>query len=220
MRYVKVLLLFSSFLFPLSVSADEINLERKVGKKFQKITLKDVIVIEETPSCIRYLQFNKESQSPEPRLANKTEGGDDRCAVAIKSSDDDRRRIITNWKEQAFNANIVLVDGSTFTVYCVSIKYPLSSAARKEAIAEWHKPVLLLRNGDELKFSKIKKMQMDIKSAIVLVEYKDGKQQNLQYVIKRRIHNGDLPGIVTGVTDIFTYFRMPLDKIKEIEFIK
>lgn len=220
MRYTKVILLFSSFLFTFSVSADEINLERKVGKKFQKVTVKDVIVIEETPNCIRYLQFNKEFQSPEPRLANKTEGGDDQCAVAIKSSDDDRRKIITNWKKQAYSANIVLVDGSTITAYCVSIKYPLSSAAKKEALPEWHKPVLLLRNGDELKFSKVKKMQMDIKSAIVSVEYKDGKQQSLQYVIKRRIHNGDLPGVVTGVTDAFTYFRMPLDKIKGIEFIK
>lgn len=220
MCYTKVILLFSSLLFTFSVSADEINLERKVGKKFQKVTVKDVIVIEETQNCIRYLQFNKEFQSPEPRLANKTEGGDDQCAVAIKSSDDDRRRIITNWKKQAFTAKVILTDGATHTVNCISIKYPLSSAAKKEALPEWHKPVLLLRNGDELKFSKIKKLQMDIKSAIVAVEYKDGKQQSLQYVIKRRIHNGDLPGVVTGVTDAFTYFRVTLDKIKEIEFIK
>ncbi len=220
MCYTKIILLFSSFLFTFSVSADEINLERRIGKKFQKITVKDVIVIEETQNCIRYLQFNKAFQSPEPRLANKTEGGDDQCAVAIKSSDDDRRRIIANWKKQAFNAKVILTDGSTHTVYCISIKYPLSSAAKKEALSEWHKPALLLRNGDELKFSKIKKLQMDIKSAIVAVEFKDGKQQSLQYVMKRRIHNGDLPGVVTGVTDAFTYFRVTIDKIKEIEFIK
>ncbi|MDI6803728.1 MAG: hypothetical protein QME58_07765 [Bacteroidota bacterium] len=220
MCYTKIILLFSSFLFTFSVSADEINLERRVGKKFQKITVKDVIVVEETQSCIRYLRFNKESQSPEPRLANKTEGGDDRCAVAIKSSDDDRRKIIANWKKRAFTAKVILTDGSTHTVNCISIKYPLSSSLKNEALPEWHKPALLLRNGDELKFPKIKKLQMDIKSAIVAVEYKDGKQQSLQYVIKRRIHNGDLPGVLTGVTDAFAYFRVTIDKIKEIEFIE
>lgn len=73
--------------------SDELKLERKEGTKYKRVAIKDVFVVEETQSCLRYLVFNKQYQSPEPRLANKTEGGDEQCATYKKSSDDERKAI-------------------------------------------------------------------------------------------------------------------------------
>lgn len=218
MKYL--LLLFLFFMSNIYLSADEITLERKVGKKYQKVTLKDVIVVEETPNCVRYLVFNKEFGSPEPRLANKTEGGDEQCAVVKKSSEEQKRKILESWKKHASNANITFSDGTIEKVNCVAVKYPLSSTLKNEPQLQWHKPALLLRNGEELKFKNIRSITFDVRTAIAAVVFTDGQSKNFQYVIRRRLKNGDLPGVVTGVTDKFTYFRVSLDKITKIEFVR
>lgn len=220
MKYFVSFFVFYFFIQTTYCFADEITLERKVGKKYQKVTIKDVIVVEETPNCVRYLIFNKEFGSPEPRLANKTEGGDEQCAVVKKSSEEEKRKILEAWRKQASNANITLSDGTMEKVNCIAIKYPLSSTLKNQPQLQWHKPALLLRNGDEIKFNNIRSITFDLRSAIASVVFIDGKSQNFQYVIKRRLQNGDLPGVVTGVTDKFTYFRVSLDKIVKIEFIR
>ncbi|RCK75170.1 MAG: hypothetical protein IGBAC_1306 [Ignavibacteriae bacterium] len=218
MKKVTILLLFSAFMFV--TLADEITLERKVGKKYQKVMLKDVIVVEETPNCVRYLIFNKDFKSPEPRLANKTEGGDEQCATIKKSSDEERRKIIESWKKQGSNAKITLYDGREEMVNCIAIKYPLASSLKDKPELQWHKPALLLRDGTELKFVNLRSIEFDPKTAVSSVVFLDGKSQNYQFVIRRRIQNGDLPGVITGVTDKFTYFRVSLDQVKKIEFVK
>lgn len=201
--------------------SDELKLERKKGTKYQPIVMKDVFVLEETSNCLRYLIFNKDYRSPEPRLANKTEGGDEQYATAKKSSDDGRKVILQKWRNQSFSAKVTLLDGSSEVVYCVSIKYPLTSSATKyEALQPWQKPALLLRDGSELKFSDVNKIDMDPKTATAEFTDKKGKTKNVQYVIKRRIHNGDLNGVLIGVTEKYSYYRNQIDKIKTIEFIK
>jgi hypothetical protein len=201
--------------------SDELKLERKKGTKYQQVVMKDVYILDETPNCLRYLMFNKDFRSPEPRLANKTEGGDEQSATAKKSSDDERKVILQKWRKQSFSAKVTLLDGNSEVVYCVSIKYPLASSATKyEAIQPWQKPALLLRDGSELKFSEVNKIDMDPKTATAEFTDKIGKTKNVQYVIKRRIHNGDLNGVLIGVTEKYGYYRMQIDKIKTIEFIK
>jgi hypothetical protein len=208
----------ASSVFALS---DELKLERKKGTKYQQIVRKDVFVLEETSNCLRYLMFNKDYQSPEPRLANKTEGGEEQCATVKKSSGDERKAILQKWRKLSFSAKVTLLDGSSEVVYCVSIKYPLTSSATKyEALQPWQKPALLLRDGSELKFSDVDKIEMDPKMATAELKDKKGKIKSVQFVIKRRIHNGDLNGVLIGVTEKYSYYRMQIDKIKTIEFIK
>ncbi len=218
MRKTAFILLFSVIVF--TTLADEITLEKKIGKKYQKVTLKDVIVVEETQTCVRYLIFNNDFKSPEPRLANKTEGGDEQCAVVKKSSEEEKRKIVEKWKKQGSNAKITLNDGKEETVNCIAIKYPLSSSLKDRPDLQWHKPALLLRDGNELKFINLRSIELDSKTAVASVVFVDGKIQNYQFVIRRRIQNGDLPGVITGVTDKFIYFRVPIDQVKKIEFVK
>ena len=220
MKQISLFLLFSILIFSDINLADEITLERKTGKKYQKVTIKDVIIVEETPNCVRYLIFNKDFKSPEPRLANKTEGGDEQCAIIKKYSEQENRKILEQWKKQGSNAKITLFDGTTEIVNCIAIKYPLSSGVKDQAQLQWHKPALLLRDGNELKFTSLQSISFDARTAVASVSFKDGKTQNFQFVIRRRIQNGDLPGVVTGITEKFTYFRLSLDKISKIEFIK
>lgn len=201
--------------------SDELKLERKKGTKYQPVVITDVFVLEETQNCLRYLSFNKAYQSPEPRLANKTEGGDEQCATYKKSSDDERKAILQKWRKQSYSAKVTLVDGTSDEVYCISIKYPLSSSTAKyEAVQPWQKPALLLRDGSEINFSDVNSISMDPKAANAVLADKKGKTKNVQYVIKRRIHNGDLNGVLIGVTEKFAYYRMQIDKIIMIEFIK
>lgn len=201
--------------------SDELKLERKKGKKYQPVVIKDVFVVEETQNCLRYLAFNKAYQSPEPRLANKTEGGDEQCATYKKSFDIERKTMLQKWRKQSYSAKVTLVDGTVDEVYCISIKYPLSSSAAKyEAIQPWQKPALLLRDGSELKFSDVNSISLDPKTANAVLSDKNGKTKNVQYVIKRRIHNGDLNGVLIGVTEKYTYYRMQINKIIRIELIK
>jgi hypothetical protein len=201
--------------------SDELKLERKEGTKYKRVVIKDVFVVEETQNCLRYLVFNKQYQSPEPRLANKTEGGDEQCASYKKSSDNERKAILWKWRKQSYTAKVTLVDGTSDEVYCTSIKYPLSSSASKyEAIQPWQKPALLLRDGSELKFSDVNSISLDPKTASATLRDRNGKTRNVQYVIKRRIHNGDLNGVLIGITDKYTYYRMQIDKIIMIELIK
>lgn len=220
MKRIYLFLLFSLFLQNALIFADEIILERKTGKKYQKVTIKDAIVVEETPTCVRYLVYNKEFGSPEPRLANKTEGGDEQCAVVKKVTEEENRKILELWKKQASNANITSSDGTTEKVNCIAVKYPLSSSLKNQPQLQWHKPALLLRNGDEIKFKNIRSITFDVKSAVASVVFIDGKMQSVQYVIRRRIQNGDLPGVVTGITDKLAYYRVSLDKITKMEFIR
>lgn len=201
--------------------SDELRLERKKGTKYQPVVMNDVFVVEETQNCLRYLVFDRQSRSPEPRLANKTEGGDEQCATYKKSSDDERKAILQKWRKQSYSAKITLVDGTSDEVYCISIKYPLSSSAAKyEAVQPWQKPALLLRDGSELKFSDVNSISLDPKTANAVLADKKGKTRNVQYVIKRRIHNGDLNGVLIGITDKYTYYRMQINKIIMIELIK
>jgi hypothetical protein len=203
------------------ILSDELKLERKKGNKYQTVVLKDVFVVEETPNCLRYLAYNKDYQSPEPRLANKTEGGDEQNAEYKKSADEERKSILIKWRKQSYNAKIMQADGSTEIVCCISIKYPLSSTTTKyEVVQPWQKPAILLRDGSELKFSALDKIQLDPKTACAEIKDRKGKVKNVQYVIKRRVYNGDLNGVLVGVTEKYTYYRTSLEKILSIEFIK
>lgn len=223
MSYLKIVFIAAMFviLWDLTVIADEIKFEKKIGKKFQPVTLTDVIIIEETHTCYRYLVFNKEYQSPEPRLANKTEGSEEQNAVGTRASAEVRKTILTKWKKQSISAIVTLTEGKTENVHCISIKYPLSSsAAKSEAAWHWQKPAILLRDGSELKFSAVEKIQFETKTAVANVKFRNGELKTLQYVIKRKIYNGNLPGVLIGITANYTYYRMPLDKIYSLEIVK
>lgn len=220
MKNLLFLILFLTFIFNLKSFTDEIILERKVGKKYQKMSIKNVIIVEETQNCVRYLIFNNEFKSPEPRLANKTEGGEEQCAVIKKASEEENRKILQNWKKQGSNAIITFNEKEKETVNCIAIKYPLSAALKDQPALRWHKPALLLRDGSEIKFTTLSSIQLNPKTAIAEITYNNGKTQSVQFVLRRRIQNGDLPGVVTGITDKFSYFRLTLDKISKIDFLK